>query len=123
MGELILKDEVYKIIGAIYEVYNQLGYGYREKHYQKAFHQELTKRGFRVEKEANSLTRYKGSPLARYCLDFVVDRKIVVELKVADDFYKSHLAQILSYLKSTGLRLGILVIITPDGVKFKRIIN
>ena len=123
MANLIFKEEIYKIIAAIYEVYNELGFGYREKHYQKAAYRELIDRGFKVEKEFTSFTKYKGYPLARYSLDFLIDGKIVVELKVADDFYKSHISQILSYLKSTGLKLGVLVIITPKGIRFKRVIN
>lgn len=121
--KIIYSELTYKIIGDLYKVYNELGYGYREKHYQKALATEFNNHQITFKREIPSITNYNDVPLAKYLLDFLIEDKVILELKVADGFYKSHISQILSYLKSSGLRLGLLAIIAPEGIKVKRIIN
>lgn len=111
------------IVGMLFNIYNNLGFGYREKHYQKALEEELIKNSISYKKELSSTMDYNNKTIARYFLDFLIEDKIILEIKVADDFYRSHISQILSYLKSTGLKLGILAIFTPEGIKIKRILN
>jgi GxxExxY protein len=121
--ELLHKDVTEKLIKGIYNVYNQLGYGYKEKEYQTAYAEELTTLGFKFARELYSNLTYNGKIIRRYFLDFLVDKKIVVELKVASDVYTQHFSQVLQYLKSNNLELGLIFVITPSKVIVKRVIN
>lgn len=123
MAELIHKDLSYKIIGIIFKVYNKLGYGYQEKYYQRAISSELNKEKLNHIREKEIKLHYQNENIGKYFLDFIVDNKVVLELKVANSFHLQDIKQILSYLKASDLKLGILVIITKNGIKYKRIIN
>lgn len=123
MGELLYEDITYKINGAAYKVYNKLGYGYREKVYHKGFIEEFKIEKLKFKWECPAIIKYNGKIVAKYYIDFVVEDKIVVELKIANDFYVRDVKQVLSYLKAKDLRLGLLIIFNKDGVKIKRIIN
>jgi GxxExxY protein len=123
MGEIIYKELSYEIIGAIYEVYNNLGFGYREKVFQRAFAQELDNKNLKYKKEFPIKIYYKNRLIGKYYLDFLIEDKIIIEIKIAKDFYTKDIKQVLSYLKAKNLRLGILIIITKDGVKYRRIVN
>ncbi len=110
MTELIFRDEVYAIIGAAMEVYNQLGPGFLEAVYQEALEIELSERGipFIAQKELHIL--YKGWPLKKtYASDLVCYEKIIVELKAIDRLTGKDTAQLLNYLKATGSRVGLLI--------------
>lgn len=119
----LYEKTTYQIIGALYEVYNRMGFGYQEKIYQRSFAEELEKQGLKFCRENISKIKYKGKSVGRYFHDFLVEGKIVVELKVGDSFYKNHMRQLLAYLKDGRLRIGILCVFTPDGVLIKRLIN
>ena len=123
MAEIIHKELSYKIIGAVFEVFNKLGYGYQEKYYQKAISLELNKRGLAHTRERPFKLKYLGESIGMYFADFIIENKIVLELKVANDYYLQDINQVLGYLKESGLRLGILAIITKEGIKHKRILN
>lgn len=123
MGELIYKELSYEIIGAMYEAYNGLGFGYREKVFQRAFAHELDIKHIKYLKELPLKIYYKGKLVGKYILDFLIDGKIIVEIKIAKDFYTKDIKQLLGYLKAKNLRLGILIIITKEGVKYRRIVN
>ncbi len=110
MTDLLFKDEAYAIVGAAIEVYNQLGPGFLEAVYQEALEIELTERGipFVPQKELRIL--YKGQPLKKtYISDLTCCEKIIVELKAIDRLTGKDTAQLLNYLKATGLRLGLLI--------------
>ena len=123
MAKLLYPELSYEIVGVLFSVYNQLGYGYQEKYYQRAVANEFTKAKLKYSKERKALIKYRDSIIGRYFIDFVVEDKIVVELKVENDFYKRDINQVLGYLKATGLRLGILFLFTKDELRFKRIVN
>lgn len=123
MSELLFPELSYKIVGALYEVYNKLGYGHRERVYQKALGQELLDSEINFKKELYYPIFFKEKLISKYYLDFLVDDKIVLELKVSKDFYQSDINQILAYMKMSHYRLGIIAIFTDSGVKFKRILN
>ena len=113
----------YRIIGTAFKVFNNIGYGFGERHYQRAFANALAAVAIPFTKEQLVTTRYEGQPLGRYFLDFVVDDKIVVELKVRPRLGYTHVKQTMSYLKSTGYQLAILIYFTRQGVKYRRIVN
>ena len=123
MEGLIYPELSYKIVGLCFEVYNNLGYGYHEKYYQKAFAELLETNKITYKKELMHSIKFKDKIIGRYFMDFMVDGKVVVEFKVADDFYQLHINQVLAYLKSVSLKLGILVLFTKNGIKYKRLVN
>lgn len=123
MEKIYFKELSYKIIGCIYEMYNDVGFGYQEKHYQKILAHIFTKKKIKFDKELYGKITFDNHLIAKYYLDFLVEGKIIIELKVANDFYTKHLKQILTYLKTRNLKLGILVLITKEGIKYKRILN
>jgi GxxExxY protein len=109
-------------IGMLYTVFRNLGYGYQEKYYQRALATELDSRKLLYRREISFTIKYREKIIGRYRLDFQIDR-LVLELKVANEFYEKHIKQVLSYLKRTKLRLAIIPIVTPNGIKVKRVIN
>jgi GxxExxY protein len=123
MVEIVYPELSYKIVGILYKVYNELGGGYQERIYQAAVRKELLghKLGF-IEQVKVDLF-YEGCKLHRYYLDFVVEHKIVLELKVAPRFTPRDIMQVLGYLKQSGLHLGILASLNRNGVFFKRILK
>ena len=110
MAELILKQEVYQIIGAAMDVYYQLGRGFLEPVYQEALEIELRRRGIPFDPEHELIIYYKGQPLEkRYVPDVVCFGQIVAELKVCDRLTGKEESQILNYLKATNNHVGLLI--------------
>ena len=122
MAELLLKEEVYKIVGAAMEVYNVLGPGFLEAVYQEALEIELTDRGIPFEPQKELRITYKGRTLNKsYTADFFVFGQIVVEIKAADHLTSHDEAQLLNYLKATGMKVGVLINFgTADKLEWKR---
>ena len=107
---MVYSDESYKIVGALFEVHRQLGCGFLEKVYQEALEKEFELRNIPFEREKPFRIKYKGEELRQeYIADFVCYGSIIVELKAVDTLTPIHQAQVLNYLKATGLKLGILV--------------
>lgn len=123
MAKLYYKDLSYEINGCLFEMFNKVGFGYQEKHYQSILEEILKLNHIIYKKELCCKIIFNNRIIAKYFLDFLIDEKIVLELKVANDFYSQHINQVLSYLKAKNLKLGILAIITKNGVETKRIVN
>lgn len=121
--DLIYPDLSYKIIGVAYKVFNELSWGQKEVYYQRAFALELNESGINFQREKSVNLNYQKQKIGKYILDFIIDDKIVVELKVRPKFGYIHIHQVLSYLKNTGLKLAIIIYFTKEGVKYRRIIN
>ncbi len=103
-------DISYKIRGAIYCVYNELGPGLLESVYEAALIYQLKKDGLKVESQVPIDIVYDGKILpVSYRLDLLVEDKVIVELKSVDVITNVHKKQLLTYLKITGLHLGLLV--------------
>lgn len=107
MADLVYPELSYKVIGLCFECYNKLGYGYQEKYYQRAFSQLLKRDKFLFKREQKHVIRFEGGIIGRYFIDFVIDNKIVIEFKVAEQFHNTFRTQVLGYLKATSLKLGI----------------
>ena len=106
---MIYAEESYQIVGAMIEVFNQLGCGFLEKVYQEALAIEFDRRFIPFEKEKHLPIYYKGEILEQeYIADFVCFDKIIVELKAVEKLQGTHQAQVINYLKITGFQLGIL---------------
>jgi len=122
-GKVVYKGLSYEIVGAAFEVFKELGYGFKEKYYEEAIAKEFLKREIKFKRQVPYKLLYKGEFVGSYRFDFLVENKIVVELKKGDYFSKNNITQALQYLKTSNLKLAILVNITSKGAKFKRILN
>ena len=110
MTELLLKDEVFAVIGAAIEVHKELGIGFLEAVYQEALEIELCSRQIPYSSQKSLVISYKGYQLKKgYVADLICYDQIVVELKAMDRFSSKEEAQILNYLKATNLRVGLLI--------------
>ena len=111
-------EEIAKaVIGAAIEVHRELGPGFLENVYRKALAYELSLRGLAVEQEKTILVPYKDIQIPGQRLDLLVGGRLIVELKCVEEFAPIHQAQLLSYLKATGLRLGLLVNFKTQALK------
>jgi len=111
-----------EIIGAAYEVYRELGYGFLEKVYETAIVQELTSRGILAQPQAEIEVRYKGHPVGVYYADVLVHDRVICEIKATDGLSSVHEAQLLHYLKATGIKVGLLLNFGPKRVDVKRLV-
>ena len=108
--ELLFKDECYAIQGAIFDVYREMGCGFLEAVYQECLEKEFRLRQLPFEAQKELVLSYKGEQLAQtYKPDFICYDKIIVELKAVKEIAAEHKAQLLNYLKATGLELGLMV--------------
>ena len=117
------KDLSYELVGILFEVYNELGYGYKEIYYERAIKHFLDEKKIPYKEQAPFILSFHGKIIGRYYLDFLIDGKVVLEIKKGNYFSKRNIEQINEYLKKTGMSLAILANFTPSGVKFKRIVN
>ncbi len=108
--KLIFRDECFRIIGACLAVYKDKGNGFAEPVYQDAMEIELELSGIPFDPQRNYPIQYRGrTPRHTYTPDLLCFEAIIVELKAAKALTDEHRAQVLSYLKVTGLQLGLLV--------------
>ncbi|NTU66425.1 MAG: GxxExxY protein [Candidatus Moranbacteria bacterium] len=121
--DIIYADESYEIIGMMYEVHDKIGSGHKEVFYQKAVAEIFRKNGKNFKEQLRLKVKMGGKEVGEYVLDFLYEDIIVIELKQGEVFSKSNINQIYVYLKATGLKLGLLINFTRNGVKFKRIVN
>lgn len=121
--KIIYRELSYKIVGILFGVYNELGYGYQEKYYERAIVESLTKAGIKFTKQASYKISFNGKIIGRYYIDLIIEDKMVLELKKGNYFSKKNIEQIKGYLKVTDLKLAILANFTFNGVKFLRVLN
>jgi GxxExxY protein len=120
--KLLYEDTTGKIIGAAFEVHDELGYGFLERVYQRALQVELLRRGATAELEKRIQVHYKGAVVGDYDVDLLVDSCVGVEIKVAPQYDKRDEAQLLNELKATGLKIGVLVNFGRTNVEYKRLV-
>ena len=112
--ELIEEALSRSVIGAFFEVYNTLGYGFLEHLYVKALERELMARGHSVARDVGVRVMCKGEEIGFQRLDLVVDEKLVVETKATQDLHKSASRQLFNYLHATNLEIGLLLHFGPE---------
>src|SRR6476646_2929044 len=117
--KLLHEETTSKIIGAAFEVHDQLGYGFLERVYQRALQVELLRRGAIAELEKRIQVQYKGVIVGDYDIDLLVDTCVVVEIKVAPQYDKRDQAQLLNELWATGLKVGMLMNFGRTKVDYK----
>lgn len=122
MSKIIFPELSYKIMGILFTVHNDLGPGYMEKHYQKAVKENLISKRI-CFKEQNKIILGKDGSIGFYYIDFVIENKIVLEIKAAPRFSRPNIIQVLRCLKETGLELGILANFARKELIYRRILR
>lgn len=110
MTQLLHEHESYAIRGACFEVYKEMGPGFLEAVYQECLGKEFTRRNIPFSAQQELSLQYKGERLTQtYVPDFICFDKIIIEIKGTRELAPQHQAQLLNYLKATGMKLGFLV--------------
>lgn len=122
MKQLIYADITYKIRKSVFKVYNTLGYGHKEIVYQKALSVEFDKSKIAYQIEPSINVFYEGNKVGNYKPDFLVENKIIIEIKALEFLPKLLEKQLIYYLKSTGCKLGLLVNFDSSKIIIKRLI-
>lgn len=122
-SDLIYPELCYQIIGILFDVGIEVGFGHRENFYQKAVAEGLKQGGLIFQEQAPTKLYYKDKVVGVYYFDFLIENKIILEIKVRNYFSKKDIDQLYSYLKAKKLKLGIISHFTKDGVRFKRVVN
>lgn len=122
-GELVYPELSYKIVGILFEVYNTMGPGLHEKNYQRAISVGFENKNLDFREQVYTPLIFQDNKVGSYFLDFLVENKIVLEIKKGDRFSRNNIEQILAYLKSNNLKLGMLVNFGKNELKYKRIVN
>jgi len=113
----------YKLTGLAYEVNDTIGPGQTEKIYADALAELLSREKIAFEREVYFPIKIENKIIKKYFFDFLVDKKIIVELKVSDIKFRSVCSQLFRYLKTSKIKLGLIYRFTNDGVRVKRIPN
>ncbi len=121
--DLIYPELSYKLVGLAYNVFNELGHGHLEKIYQKAYAKELKEAGIIFKEQVPYQVIYKEEIIGNNFLDFLIEEKVIIELKRSDFYSKKYIDQVSNYIKVSNLKLAILINFTSNGVRIKRIVN
>lgn len=105
---LLHAEITHEIIGAFYDVYNEMGWGFAESVYMRAMCIMLTERGLQHDRELWLPVYFRGEKISAFRADLVVERKVIVELKSGSHLAGTHDAQLLNYLRASGLQVGLL---------------
>ncbi len=117
------KELTYQIIGAAMEVHKELGPGFLEKVYENALIIELTEaRGMPIEVQKSIPLFYKGKRIGEHILDILVAGNVILEIKAVKELAPIHEAQLLSYLKATNCKVGLLLNFSEQSLKYKRLV-
>ena len=121
-AELLHGDVTRRVIGAFYYVYNRLGHGFLESVYQKALANTLERTGTRVLREASMTMEFEGVAVGDFRADLVIEDRVIVEVKAVDQLGAVHEAQLLYYLRASGLDIGLLLNFGPKAT-CRRLVN
>lgn len=128
MNSLVRKDILYpelsyQLVGILFKVHNSLGHNYLERYYQSAIAEKLREAKLQFNEQVEVKLTIDRKEVAKGFIDFVVDDKIILEIKRGERFLKQNIDQVNSYLKMTGLKLAILANFTSFGLQYKRLVN
>jgi GxxExxY protein len=122
-NDLLYPELSFKIVGCAFEVHNAMGFGFKESIYQKALSLALKEKGLSFKEQVCFEIKFKEQVLAKRFFDFIIDDKIIVEIKRDDKFSKANIDQTIEYLRTSDLKLAILINFGKEGVVSKRLIN
>jgi GxxExxY protein len=121
--KVIYKELSYEVVGVLFDVFVDVGYGYSEKYYQRAIAKGFKKQNIHFKEQVPYTLKFKGEQIGKFYFDFLIEKKIILEIKVGEFYGRKNIQQLRNYLKVSGLELGILANFTLSGVKFIRILN
>ncbi len=121
-SHLIEGDVTEKVLGASFKVLNTLGAGFLEKVYENALSIELRKNGFSVENQKVIRISYEGTIVGEYQADLVVNGKVIIECKAASNLDPVHEAQLINYLKASGIHVGLLINFGRPKLQYRRLV-
>lgn len=121
--ELVEPDLSYRLVGIIFDVHNTLGAGHKEKHYQRALAEALRQNNIQFREQVGVSLKYGEKVIGCYYLDFLVEDRVILELKQGQYFASTNIKQVNDYLKVLNLSLALLINFTDKGVRVKRIVN
>ena len=120
---LILEKLTEKIISSAIEVHKSLGPGFLESIYENALCRELSQRGIKFVRQQEIEVEYKDEAVGVHRIDLIIEGKVIVELKAVKGFEDIHYAQLLSYLRATRLKVGLLLNFGKPTLDIKRVVN
>jgi GxxExxY protein len=120
--ELVLKDEVFAVVGCAMEVLNELGHGLLEKPYENALVVEFGLRGIPHKQQPRFDVLYKGVSVSEYIPDLITHDQLVVDTKVVERITDHEIGQMMNYLKITGLKVGVILNFKRAKLEWKRIV-
>ena len=119
---LHLEELTEKVIGVCFEVSNELGSGFLESVYQKALCIALTQKGCIVEERVPLKVTFRGQAVGDFYADLIVNGQLILELKAAKAISPDHEAQLINYLKATGMKVGLLINFGRTKLEWKRFV-
>ncbi len=122
-NDLLYPELSFRINGVLFDVFKQLGGGHREKYYQEAVKLGLQKAGLKFKEQFYVPLKFDGKIVGKYYLDFLIEDKIVLELKRGKIIAINNVDQVKQYLSALNLKLAIIASFTYNGVKINRILN
>ncbi len=122
-SDLLFPELSFKVNGALFEVFRQIGGGHQEKYYQKATALSLTKVGLRFQEQVYVPLQFDGEKVGSYFLDFLIEEKIILELKRGKFVPAKVIDQTKQYLETLHLQLALIACFTSQGVVVKRIVH
>lgn len=123
MADLVYPELSYAIVGILFKVHTNLGGWYQEKYYQRAVEVALKGQKIIFDKELLVDLSFDGEKIGKYFLDFLIEGKIILELKAKPQLSREEFRQVRAYLKAKNLRLGILANFRGERLVYKRILN
>jgi len=121
--ELIFKDLTQKIISAAISVHKELGSGFNERIYESALAEELQNNNIRFERQKIVDVFYRNKKIGFHKLDLIIEDLVIVELKTIDHLENLYLSQLISYLKATRLKVGLVLNFATPILEIKRVVN
>lgn len=121
--DLLYPELSYQTVGALFDVFNELDYGYRELYYQRALSQRLKEIRVPFKEQIRFPLTYRGKQIGWQTADFLIDSKIILELKRGLRISKRDIEQVVAYLEASGAKLGILARFSSKGLIYRRILK
>ncbi len=111
-----------RVIGAFYATYNALGHGFLESVYENALALQMQADGLRFQRQPELAVRFRNQIVGVFRADFLVENKLIIELKAVEHLLPAHESQLLNYLKATGIKLGLLLNFGPKAQIKRRVL-
>ena len=122
-NDLVYPELSYQIVGILFSIGKEVSFGHKENFYQKALSNTFKDLGVHFKEQVPFRIDYRDKPIGIYYFDFLIEDKVILEVKSRSYFSKKDIEQVYRYLRASKLKLGIIAHFTRSGVKFKRVVN